>query len=223
MRREVPHTQRVLNLWAVIIIVWSFYRWYFRTELPPVVDEFIAKPLVFVLPVLYFIKRIEKREFFSGLDFHLNSIRHDVLIGVLLGLIFMAVGLLGNYLSQGVLIPTGKDIGFPQALYFASLALATGITEEILSRGFVLKRLHEEWQNVYSSSMFASILFFFMHIPILFTNDALKGSLLIQVMITDVVLSLIVSLLYLERRSLLVPILIHMFYNLSLYLLANPI
>ena len=62
-RRTTP-TQRALNLWAVILIVWSIYRAYFK--LPEWFDEFIAKPIVFVLPVFIYIKTVEKKEIFSS-------------------------------------------------------------------------------------------------------------------------------------------------------------
>ena len=102
--------------------------------------------------------------------------------------------------------------------FIAVLALATGISEEILSRGFILKRLYEESKNIYTSSFFASILFFFLHVPILFTNVKLTGNTLLMVLTTDMILSLVNSFAFLERRNLIVPILIHTFYNLSIIL-----
>ena len=59
MKSKVTATQRALNLWAVILIIWSVYRAKFR--LPEWLDEFIAKPLVFILPVYYYIRKIEKK------------------------------------------------------------------------------------------------------------------------------------------------------------------
>ena len=58
--KKVTPTQKALNLWAVILIVWSVYRTYFK--LPEWFDEFVAKPVVFVLPVLVYIKSVEKKE-----------------------------------------------------------------------------------------------------------------------------------------------------------------
>ena len=105
--------------------------------------------------------------------------------------------------------------------YFAVIALASSFSEEILSRGFILKRLYEDSGNMISSTFIASFLFFFLHIPILFTNPNIYGVGLIQVMITDLVLSFTVSLLYLQRRNIIVPILLHAFYNLSIYLFIS--
>jgi len=92
--------------------------------------------------------------------------------------------------------------------------LATGITEEILSRGFVLKKLYEQSKNVYSSTFFASVLFFFLHVPILFANPRINGTMLLMFMTTDLLLSMINGIIFLEKKSLTAPILIHAFYNI---------
>ena len=65
-KKAVTPTQKALNLWAVILIVWSVYRTYFK--LPEWFDEFVAKPAVFVLPVFVYIKWVEKKEILSSLE-----------------------------------------------------------------------------------------------------------------------------------------------------------
>ena len=44
----------------------------------------------------------------------------------------------------------------------------------------------------------------------------MTGTVILQVMMTDIALSVVVSVLYLQRRSLLLPIIIHAFYTFSL-------
>ena len=61
--KTVSYTQKVLNVWAVILILWSIYR--AKLALPEWFDEFIAKPLIFILPVYLFIRKVEKGNFFS--------------------------------------------------------------------------------------------------------------------------------------------------------------
>src|SRR3989344_3962000 len=50
MVRSKSHTEKILNVLAIVLIIWSLYRAYFKTSLDPLIDEFIAKPLVFLLP-----------------------------------------------------------------------------------------------------------------------------------------------------------------------------
>lgn len=216
MKSKVSPTQRALNLWAIILIIWAIYR--AKLKMPEWFDEFIAKPLVFILPVYYYIRRVEKKSFFPALFIKPNLFFGDLLVGIAIGSIFFLSAIFANLIKAKKIMFLQQDFTLESFLFIIILALATGISEEILSRGFVLKRLYEESKNIYTSSFFASILFFFLHVPILFTNAKISGSLLLMIMGTDMVLSLINSFIFLERRSLVLPIFIHAFYNLSVTL-----
>ncbi len=217
-KKGISSTQRALNLWAVILIAWSIYRTYFK--LPEWFDEFLAKPLVFVLPVLIYIRSVEKKDIFSGLfinkDFKIFIKEFFISFGV--GLILLLTALVSIYLRFKKISFIGHFPTFEMFGIIFLTALATGITEEILSRGFVLKRLYEESKNAYSASFFASILFFFLHVPILFANNRISGNMLLMFMMTDLLLSMVNGLIMIQRKSLTVPILIHTFYNVVIAL-----
>lgn len=218
MKKPISHTQKTLNIWAIVLILWSAYRTYFKVELPVWFDEFIAKPAIFLIPVYYFITHIEKGKFLEGVDLTPKHFRSDFLIGFGAGLLFLVSGLLAYFMRHQSL-PHVLDIFSPALfLYTLLVAFASSITEEILSRGFVLKRLFAESKNALSAVFLSSFLFFFLHIPILFSDPNLRGAVLLQVMATDILLSFAVSFIYLQRRNVIIPILIHAFYNLSIYL-----
>ncbi|MDO8497939.1 MAG: CPBP family intramembrane metalloprotease [bacterium] len=217
MREKRAHVQQVLNVWAIILILWSLYRVKFRTDLPIWFDEFIAKPSIFLIPLWYFVTKIEKKEFFSAVSFRMKNIGHDVILGLAIGLIFFASGFFGVVVKHNELSTILSRITPGTILFFGALSLATGITEEILSRGFVLKELYDDSKNILSSCFLASMLFFFLHVPILFTSDKIIGYLLIRVMVTDLILSFTSSFIFIERKNIVTPILIHAFYNFSIY------
>ncbi|MFH0979677.1 MAG: CPBP family intramembrane glutamic endopeptidase [Candidatus Roizmanbacteria bacterium] len=214
MKEKVTPTQKALNLWAIILIVWAFYRSYIK--MPEWFDEFIAKPIIFVLPVFYYIKKIDKRSVFNYLNLKLKGkeIFYDLLYSLGIGLIFLVTAVSASYFRTGKLIFVGKLPNTTQFLTILAISLATGITEEILSRGFVLRKLYEESKNVLSSTFFASLLFFFLHVPILFTNIKITGNMLLMFMATDMLLSMVNGLIFLQKRSLTIPIFIHAFYNI---------
>lgn len=216
MKQKTTPTQKALNVWAIILIIWAVYR--AKMRLPEWFDEFIAKPLVFVLPVFYYIRKEEKKDIVSALYLKTKSWLGDVILAFLIGVVFLASVTLANILRDGRIISLTKLLSQQNVLLIVVMALATAISEEILSRGFVLKRLYEESKNIYTSSFLASILFFFLHVPILFTNLKIGGNMLLFFMATDLVLSLVNSFIFLDRKSLLAPVLIHAFYNLSLIL-----
>ncbi len=216
MKQKISPTQKALNLWAVILIIWAIYRAKFH--MPEWFDEFVAKPLVFVLPVFYYIKNVEKKPILTSLYLHLKKLSQDLLLGILIGGFFFVNAILIHYLKLGRTNIFSQFANSQSLLLIVALAFATAVTEEILSRGFILKHLYEESKNIYSSSFIGSILFFFLHVPILFTNVKISGNLLLLFMGTDMILSFINSILFLDRKSLALPILIHAFYNLSIVL-----
>jgi len=215
MKKKISSIQKALNLWAIILIVWSIYRAKFR--FPEWVDEFIAKPIVFILPVYYFISKIEKKDFLKEIDLKSKKFFQDIAYGLGIGGIFYLTALFAFYFKfKEFNIFPEKLLSIKTLLFYLTIALATGISEEILSRGFILKRLYKESGSIITSSFFASILFFFLHVPILFTNLKLSGNILLFFMATDLILSLTLSFIFLKRKSLTLAILIHAFYNFSL-------
>lgn len=215
-KKGVSNIQRMLNTWAIVLIIWSIFRAYFKTDLPIWFDEFIAKPIVFLVPILFFINKYEKVAFHKAVDFYIDR-KQDILFGLYAGLIIFAFGIAVYFMNTGKIFPEFNSSFF----YIIAIAIASSISEEILSRGFVLKRLYEDSKNMFTSVFFSSFLFFLTHIPILFTNPAMRGNVLLQVMVTDLLLSFGVSLAYLQRKNVVVPIIIHAFYNIGIYLLLS--
>lgn len=212
MKQKISPVQKILNLWAIILIVWAFYR--AKIQMPMWFDEFIAKPLVFILPVYYYITKREKLNFFKGIGFYPNRLAKDLVAGTFIGFIIIITVFFTSFLqNKKVILPSG------QLLTLAAITLAAAISEEILSRGFVLKRLYQDSKNKFSASFLASILYFFLHIPILFTNPQLTKSILLLYMVIEIIFSFIISLIFLDY-GLLIAILIHFFYSFALSLLV---
>lgn len=191
---------------------------YFGTDLPIWFDEFISKPLIFLLPVAYYVTTQEKKDFWKAVDLRTSNWKAGIIFGLASGFLFFATGIVVQILRNENIHEFLARGSIGMVFFYVFIAFATSFTEEILSRGFVLKRLYADSKNVINSVFFASFLFFFLHIPILFTDPNMRGVILLQVMATDILLSFAVSFLYLQKKSVWVPIIIHMFYNLSLYL-----
>lgn len=218
MKQQISSIQKVLNTWAIVLILWSVYRVYFRTDMPIWFDEFISKPLIFLLPVMYYVSTQEKQKFWKAVDLRTKNWKAGIIFGLASGLLFFVTGFVVQLIRNDDIQEFMARGSVGMVFYYILIAFATSFSEEILSRGFVLKRLYEDSKNAINSVFFASFLFFFLHIPILFTDPDMRGMILLQVMATDVLLSFAVSFLYLQKKSVWVPILIHTFYNLSLYL-----
>ena len=218
MKEKTPFSQKVLNLWGIILIVWAFYRLKFK--MPEWFDEFMAKPIIFILPVYYFVKKSEKKSFLPSLNWSFKTVKKDFLIAIFIGLVIFLTIVLANYFRNKEVVFLKYKISYLSFFYIIFISLITAISEQILSTGFVLKRLYEETKNFYQSAFFNAILFFFLHVPLRFTIPGLMGNQLIFLMMTDVFLSLLNSYFYLTYKSLNLPIFIHAFYNIIIALIA---
>ena len=215
VKSEVSSTQKMLNVWAIVLILWSLYRATFKAELPIWLDEFIAKPLIFLFPIYWFITKTEKKQFLSGIGFTKKNILTNIAFGLGIGFIFIGVAVFTRIIKRLPFPPL--YVSSTSIIWVISTIIAAGM-EQILSTGFVFKRLSDESKNILKPLIISAILFFFLHVPILFGADKISGSTLIQMMILNTVLSLTTSVVFLLRKNAIAPILVH-----ALYLLSLPI
>ncbi len=209
MRSKLTYTERVLNIWAISMILWSFYRAAFQANLGMWVDEIVAKPVIFLIPMYVFITRFEGKHFFRSVGLKVKSLWHELAVGGLMGSIFFLAMLLLS------------DVHFfvdKKVIQWIILALATATTEVLLSQGFVLERLLKDSKNVIRACIYASVLNFFLNVPLLFTTSGLTGDLLVRVLVIQLSLNMALSFLYAYRRSVYAPIIIKTMYLLSVYL-----
>jgi membrane protease YdiL (CAAX protease family) len=206
-------TEWVFQFWAWQLLVWSLYRYFFK--FPEPIDEFIVKPIVFILPVLFFVWRKEKRSF-STIGITMHNFTQSILIGLGFGLLFSGEAMFANIMKYGSLTisatPAVVQNGIPLLVV---LSLATAISEEVLSRGFFFSRLFESTKNMLYSALMSTLLFVAFHIPILLTSLKFQGTTLILFFLTSFILGLTNSFMYHKNRSLVAPILIHLFWNMT--------
>ncbi len=206
----------VYHLWGWILLVWSLYRRFLK--LPEWADEFVFKPLVFVVPVLWYVRKLEKRSL-ESIGLTGKNFFTSLYIGLGFGFVFALEGVAANAIKYGKLqiTPIAVFEQYGMALLIL-LSLATAISEEILSRGFVFSRIMEKTKNLPVASLLSTALFVLLHVPILVTSLKLQGVTLIMFFVTDIVLGLANSLLYYNTGSLVAPILVHIFWNMTVAL-----
>jgi len=212
-KTEISPEQKTLNVWAIILIVWSFYRAAVGMGLPIWVDEFISKPLVFLFPLFWYITKREKKSFLATLGFVKKIKREDILFGLGVGLCFMGMAVLLRLVKGTPLIP--KAISLEAVIWTLSTIMAA-ITEQILMTGFVFKRLSQESKNKVRPFVITAFLFFFLHIPALFGADKIFIPVLLRMVILNMLVSITTSLSFSMKKNTVVPILIYILYLLSL-------
>lgn len=205
------------QLWAFIFLAWMLYRYYVR-GVPEWVDELIFKPLVFVAPVLWFVKKIEKRKM-DSIGVSSKNFFKSLYIGLGFGFVFALEAIAANAIKNGKLVMNPIDAvsqyGLIALLIFS---VATAFSEELLSRGFLFNRLLEKSQNLPYASFISTLFFVFLHVPVLVTSLHLTGTALALFFVTTFVLGFANTFLYFYTGSLIAPILVHVFWNMTVAL-----
>lgn len=206
----------IFRLWAWILLAWCLYRYFFK--LPEYIDEFVAKPLVFVVPVLWYVVHKEKRKM-ESLGFTYKNLFPSLYAGLGLGLLFALEGIAANAMKYGKLtivpIAALRMYGLVPLLI---LSAATAFSEEVLNRGFLFHRILESKKSFLVAAILSTALFMLLHVPILVTSLKLQGMTLVLFFITDMILGFATSALFYAYRSLVAPILIHIFWNMTVAL-----
>lgn len=212
----IDRTESTYHVWGWIVLLWAFYRYFFR--FPEWVDEFVFKPLVFVAPVLMFVITREKRKL-DSLGLTNKNLFQSLYIGLGFGFIFGLEGIAANAIKYGRLQITPIDAFAQYGMgMLLLLSTATAFSEEVLSRGFVFTRLLEGKKGLLTSAFLSTLMFVVLHIPILAFSLKLQGSALLLFFITDFVLGFANALLLYNTGSLVAPILVHIFWNMTVAL-----
>jgi len=211
-----PSIDGMYQVWGWIVLIWALYRYFFRFS--EFVDEFVVKPLVFAVPVLWYVLKKERKPL-DSLGLSGNNLFTSIYIGLGFGFVFALEGLAANAIKYGkitiVPVEAFQQYGLGMLLL---LSFATAFSEEVLSRGFVFTRLIQGKKGVLYAAGISTLMFVVLHVPILVLSLKLKGAALIMFFVTDFVLGFANSLLLYNTGSLVAPILVHVFWNMTVAL-----
>jgi len=211
--------RRLFILWFIIFLAWALYRANFFN--PDWIDEFIVKPLIFVLPVLVVNFFVERQGLVGlGLSAPFKNLLIDGYIGVVLGVLFAVEGMFANLIKYGTFSFTpllqfhlAGGVGL-----FLLINIATAVSEEILARGYLYNRLFTLSKQQFWAALVSNLLFLILHIPIIFSRLHLSGFSIIMYPATIVILGFTNCYLFTLRKSIVLPILLHTFWNMTVAL-----
>lgn len=153
-----------VTIYAVyLLIVWAFYRFLF--QFPDDIEELIIKPVVWLLPLVYFLRK--EREGLKSLGISLSGLFPAVYLSLGLGVIFAGVGLLTNFLKYGTL-NFAANIGALPLFPSLGLSFATALSEETAFRGYIFGRLLMVFKNEIAANFVQAVVWTAIHVPIAF-------------------------------------------------------
>src|SRR5699024_6292510 len=102
------------------------------------------------------------------------------------------------------------NLGFD---FWLNTFIFVGLTEEIVFRGYILKKLMTGW-TFWKANMVTSFLFVSIHFPIWIYNGIFEFPYMISAIIQVFMISIIFGFIYKKTGSLWSVIIIHSMYNL---------
>lgn len=164
LHREELSPKHVFSLFSFIFVVWAAYR-YFPEILPTWAEELILKPIIWLIPTFWVVKKVERRPL-SSLGFSSANLFPSLYWGIGLGMVFALEGLMANILKyEGLQISPAQysPLPFLGAIF---LSFATALSEETVFRGYIFNRLSLIWKNGWLANFVASFLFMVIHLPV---------------------------------------------------------
>jgi membrane protease YdiL (CAAX protease family) len=146
-----------------LIIIWAFYRFLFK--FPDEIEETIIKPILWLLPIVYFIRK--EKGTFASVGITLKNLFPAIYLSLGLGSVFVIEALLTNYLKYGYL-NFGANIGSLPLLPSLGLSFATAFSEETAFRGYVYSRLSSVINGELLANLIQTIAWTAVHVPIAF-------------------------------------------------------
>jgi len=206
--------KRVFGVFIFVFLTWSFYRFFF--VFPDWLEELIFKPIIFIGPVLWLIKK--EKEDLSSIGLSSINLFRNIYFGLGLGMVFTFLGILVNYWKYGSISFSSFGLTEISLLWLVFLSLATAFSEEILFRGYVFTRLLKVWKNELAAGVVSALLFSLIHFPVaIFVWGYEPSMLFIQGFLTFL-LGLGNGFLMVKTGNIIAPIINHALWGLTIFL-----
>jgi len=146
---------------AYLLVVWGFYRLLFK--LPDEVEELVLKPIIWLLPLVFLLKKEKMR--ISSLGITLKNLFPAVYFSLGLGAIFALEAVVVNYTKYGNFV-FAANIGEKFILSSIGLSFATAFSEEIAFRGYIFNRVWKALGNEWVANLTTSAAWGLIHVPV---------------------------------------------------------
>lgn len=164
MTKKISQVDAIKNVSiysAYLLIVWGLYRLLFK--LPEEVEEMIVKPLVWLLPLGYLLKRERVNLASVGVTF--KNLFPSLYFVLGLGAVFAIEAVVINMIKHG-----GTDFGanIGANIFSVSLLLSffTSISEELAFRGYIFNRLKINLHNEWLANLITTTIWVLIHVPV---------------------------------------------------------
>lgn len=193
---------------AYLLVVWGFYRVLFT--LPEQVEEVVVKPIVWLVPLIYFLG--QEKLGLSSLGVTFKNLFSSVYLSLGLGSIFVIEAIISNYLKYGG-FNFGANIGDKTILYALGISLATAISEEIAFRGYLFNRLWFVIKGEWVANLITTAAWTLMHIPMAIFIMKLSPSEILVYLTLVAAFGIGSSFVFARTKNVTASILLHILWS----------
>lgn len=208
----------VLIIYIIVFyFVWTVFEFFIKDAidslipnnvLSQIVKSGIIKNLVWTVPAFILISKfyvsITLKEMFTT---KVNALKYLPLF-----ILFTVYLLVGAIWEKGELV-LAKDFGTDEII----IVLFVGLTEEMVFRGWLLNATITE-ENKWKCIIVNAVMFLVIHFPSWIHKGIFISSFTGFGFVSVVVLSVIFSMTFMKSRNILIPITLHMYWDLLMFM-----
>lgn len=194
---------------AYLLIVWGFYR-FLAFKLPDEVEDLILKPIVWLVPVYYLLRK--ERLGLESVGITTKNLFPSVYMSLILGVIFAIEGLLINFIKyEG--IDFSANLGQSAFLTTLFLSFVVAISEEIAFRGFIFNRVWHALGREWTANLATSLVWGIVHIPITIFWWKLSLGAALGYLILTTIFGIGSAFVFARTKNVFSSILLHVFWE----------
>lgn len=208
MNKDIATIKKVTSYYTFLLIIWGCYRLLF--QLPETIESFILKPIVWLVPLIWILKKEGKG--ISSLGVNSNKLFPTIYLSLILGTIFSFEGLFVNFLKYGSL-EFNAIIGEGNFYVLLLSTTMTAIVEELSFRGYMFNRFLDFSKDEWVSNLVTSFAWTVIHLPVAILDWKLSLYSLSIYMFLVFLFSFAACFVFARTKNVLSPILLHLFWQ----------
>lgn len=191
-----------------LLIVWGFYRFLFK--FPEEIEELVIKPILWLGPVVYFLKKEKKGLASIGLT--TKNLFPAMYYALALGVIFAIEGVIVNVIKHDA-ISFNANIGNKALIAALGLSFATAISEELTFRGFLFNRVWHALGDQWRANIITSFVWALIHVPIAVFWWKLELAGAVSFLILTTIFAVGSSFVFARTKNIAASILLHVLWE----------
>lgn len=181
------------------------------TVLCQIVNTVLIKNLVWTLPAILLVHHFKDSVFISLKEMFVSKVQWIKYLPVF-GI--FTVYIIGSFIISKAPLNISETFSADELIVF----LFVGVTEELVFRGWLLNIMYRE-DKKYQCIFVNSLMFLAVHFPKWLHDGIFVASFTEFGFVEIILLSFIFSLSFIKSRNILVPIALHMYWDLLLFLI----